>query len=168
MTAREILDRGAQRIEQELTAEPEVQGDLMDTMGRVYWQIGLLGKAERMFTRAVEVRSQALRRERCADAPFDECSRQHSRPGRAPCGRRAHPVGHRRAGATSVGRRPRGDAADDERPGVLARRHGPLHRGGAAAPGGAESAAAAPRLRARGDRLVDDRSRRGLDATGPV
>ena len=60
VTAREILDRGAQRIERELTAEPEVQGDLMDTMGRVYWQIGVLGKAEQLFTRAVEVRSRAL------------------------------------------------------------------------------------------------------------
>jgi tetratricopeptide (TPR) repeat protein len=58
VTAREILDRGAQRIERELTAEPEVQGDLMDTMGRVYWEIGLLGKAEQLFTRAVQVRSQ--------------------------------------------------------------------------------------------------------------
>jgi serine/threonine-protein kinase len=66
VTAREILDRGAQRIETELAMEPETQGDLMDTMGRVYWAIGLLGKAELLFTHAVDVRRGVLGRDNVA------------------------------------------------------------------------------------------------------
>jgi tetratricopeptide (TPR) repeat protein len=60
VTAREILDRGAQRIESELASEPETQADLMDTMGRVYWTIGSLAKAERIFTRAVDLQRRAF------------------------------------------------------------------------------------------------------------
>ena len=43
ITAREILDRGAERIDQELDDEPEVQAQLMDTMGLVYRSLGLYG-----------------------------------------------------------------------------------------------------------------------------
>jgi non-specific serine/threonine protein kinase/serine/threonine-protein kinase len=45
ITAREILDRGAQRIERELTEEPEVRASLMDTMGVVYARLGLYPEA---------------------------------------------------------------------------------------------------------------------------
>jgi eukaryotic-like serine/threonine-protein kinase len=60
VTAREILDRGAQRIERELQAEPEVQADLADTMGRVYLSIGAFDKAQQLQERAVELRTRAL------------------------------------------------------------------------------------------------------------
>jgi eukaryotic-like serine/threonine-protein kinase len=60
VTAREILDRGAQRIETELAAEPEMQGDLLDTMGKVYWTLGVLGRAEQLYARAVDLRTRVL------------------------------------------------------------------------------------------------------------
>jgi serine/threonine-protein kinase len=60
ITAREILDRGAARIERGLAAEPEVQADLLETMGRAYFGMGLLDEAQRIFERAVDVRSRVL------------------------------------------------------------------------------------------------------------
>ena len=45
ITAREILDRGAARIETELADQPAIQATLMDTMGTVYTGLGLYGTA---------------------------------------------------------------------------------------------------------------------------
>lgn len=41
ITAREILDKGADRIESELRDQPRIQSRLMETMGRVYRNLGL-------------------------------------------------------------------------------------------------------------------------------
>ncbi len=41
ITAREILDKGAARIETELAGQPEIQATLMDTMGTIYTGLGL-------------------------------------------------------------------------------------------------------------------------------
>ncbi len=60
ITAREILDRGAARIEKELGDEPQVQAQLMNTMGNVYTSLGLYQKAEPIVGRALEVRRGAL------------------------------------------------------------------------------------------------------------
>ncbi len=46
VTAREILDRGAQRIGAELASEPQVQARLMLTMGTVYRSLGLYAQAQ--------------------------------------------------------------------------------------------------------------------------
>ncbi len=40
ITAREILDKGAKRIDQELADQPAIQATLMDTMGTVYTSLG--------------------------------------------------------------------------------------------------------------------------------
>lgn len=45
ITAREILDKGAARIDSELTDQPEIQATLMDTMGTVYTSLGLYPQA---------------------------------------------------------------------------------------------------------------------------
>jgi len=45
LTAREILDRGAAKIERDLKDQPLVQARLMNTMGRVYDSIGLYDQA---------------------------------------------------------------------------------------------------------------------------
>jgi tetratricopeptide (TPR) repeat protein/predicted Ser/Thr protein kinase len=58
ITAREILDRGALRIDAELAAEPEVQADLLDTMGRVYRAIGVFDRAQQLLQRSVDLRSR--------------------------------------------------------------------------------------------------------------
>ncbi len=60
ITAREILDRGAKRIEQDLTHEPLVQAKLMDTMGRVYRNLGLQSQAQPLLERALRQRRELL------------------------------------------------------------------------------------------------------------
>jgi non-specific serine/threonine protein kinase/serine/threonine-protein kinase len=60
LTAREILDAGAERLERELAAEPEVQGQLYRTIGRVYRNLGLYPKAEPLLTKSVEIRRRVL------------------------------------------------------------------------------------------------------------
>jgi eukaryotic-like serine/threonine-protein kinase len=60
ITAREILDRGADRIERELAGQPTLQGRLMEVMGRVYTSLGLYGEAEPLLLQSLEVRRGAL------------------------------------------------------------------------------------------------------------
>jgi tetratricopeptide (TPR) repeat protein len=60
VTAAEILDRGAKRIETELAEEPEVRASLMGTMGRVYAQLGLFPEALPLLRDSVEARRRTL------------------------------------------------------------------------------------------------------------
>lgn len=53
ITAREVLDRGADRIRGELGGQPAVQARLMRTMGDVYRNLGLLREAETLLHDAV-------------------------------------------------------------------------------------------------------------------
>jgi non-specific serine/threonine protein kinase/serine/threonine-protein kinase len=57
ITAREILDRGADEIRQDLQDQPEVQARLMDTMGRVYRNLGLYDQARPLLEEAVEIQT---------------------------------------------------------------------------------------------------------------
>jgi non-specific serine/threonine protein kinase/serine/threonine-protein kinase len=54
VTARELLDRGAERIRDELRDEPRTQTRLMEVMGRVYTSLGLLDAAEPLLREALE------------------------------------------------------------------------------------------------------------------
>ena len=45
ITAKEIMDQGARRIESELKAQPRIQATLMETMGTVYMRLGLYDQA---------------------------------------------------------------------------------------------------------------------------
>ncbi|HWM90178.1 MAG TPA: tetratricopeptide repeat protein [Thermoanaerobaculia bacterium] len=56
VTARELLDQGALRIETELAGQPEVRATLMQTMGRAYLKLGLFGPAARLQRQALEIR----------------------------------------------------------------------------------------------------------------
>ena len=60
ITAREILDRGAERIGEELDGEPLMQARLMRTMGIVYRSLGLYQPATRLLERTVELRREHL------------------------------------------------------------------------------------------------------------
>jgi tetratricopeptide (TPR) repeat protein len=60
ITAREILDRGAERIEKELSEQPLIQARLMDTMGMVYRNLGLYDGASSLLEQALNKRRQAL------------------------------------------------------------------------------------------------------------
>ena len=56
VTAREILDRGAAKIDQDLKTQPLVQARLMNTMGRVYDSLGLYDQAVPLLESALATR----------------------------------------------------------------------------------------------------------------
>ena len=56
VTARELLDRGAARIRDELADEPEVQATMENVVGNVYGSLGLYADADSMLTRALSTR----------------------------------------------------------------------------------------------------------------
>jgi serine/threonine-protein kinase len=60
VTARELLDRGADRVSAELSNEPEVQAALQDTIGRVYQKLSLYESAEPLLQQALDTRSEVL------------------------------------------------------------------------------------------------------------
>ena len=53
VTARELLARGAARVEAELAEQPALQGDVMHVMGQVYLSLGLLSDARPLLERAL-------------------------------------------------------------------------------------------------------------------
>ena len=59
VTARELLDRGATQVESGLSSQPLAQARLMDTMGRVYRQLGLLEPAAALLEQALSRREAA-------------------------------------------------------------------------------------------------------------
>jgi tetratricopeptide (TPR) repeat protein len=56
VTAREVLDKGAARIDAELSNQPAIQATVMDTVGTVYMGLGLYGEARPLLDRAVATR----------------------------------------------------------------------------------------------------------------
>jgi len=56
LTARAVLDRGAARIDRELTRDPAMQARLLMTMSDVYLKLGVLDRAEELVARSVDVR----------------------------------------------------------------------------------------------------------------
>ena len=60
VTAREILDRGASKIDAELREEPEVRANLMGTMGVVYSRLGLYQAALPLLRGSLEERRKTL------------------------------------------------------------------------------------------------------------
>ena len=60
ITARELLDRAARDIENELNLAPEVRAELLTTMGRSYKNLGLFGEASARLETAVELNRQAF------------------------------------------------------------------------------------------------------------
>jgi eukaryotic-like serine/threonine-protein kinase len=60
ITAREILDKGADKVNRELQGQPLVQGNLMHTIGAVYRSLGLFDKAQDLLGQSLDVRTKAL------------------------------------------------------------------------------------------------------------
>lgn len=58
ITAREVLDKGAERIRDELQHQPEVQGGLMVAIGRVFMGLGLPEQAGPLLLDGLETRRQ--------------------------------------------------------------------------------------------------------------
>jgi eukaryotic-like serine/threonine-protein kinase len=60
VTARELLDQGAERIAQELKDQPEAQATLMNTMGKAYHSLGLYDRAAALLEGALRTRRERL------------------------------------------------------------------------------------------------------------
>jgi len=60
ITAREVLDKGTQKIETELKDQPLVQARLLDTSGSVYMHLGLNQQAEPLLKKALKTREEHL------------------------------------------------------------------------------------------------------------
>jgi tetratricopeptide (TPR) repeat protein len=60
VTAREMLDKGAARVDSELAAQPQVQATLLDTLGTVYMGLGLYSQARPLLDRAVATRRNLI------------------------------------------------------------------------------------------------------------
>jgi eukaryotic-like serine/threonine-protein kinase len=63
ITARELLDRGASRIESELAGQPDVQADMMVLLGRIYRELGVYDRAQPMLERSLALRSSGAARD---------------------------------------------------------------------------------------------------------
>ena len=57
ISARDLLDRGAGRIDSTLVSQPEVQAELRSVLGRVYTNLGLLSKATPLLERSLAQRT---------------------------------------------------------------------------------------------------------------
>lgn len=60
LTAREILDKGAERVERELGDQPEVQAKLLNTIGAAYRSLGLYDKAIPILEKSLTIRRRVL------------------------------------------------------------------------------------------------------------
>jgi serine/threonine-protein kinase len=60
ITARELLDRGAQRVSNDLASEPEVQAEMMLLLGSIYGDLGLYDRAEPLLDRGRERLAELL------------------------------------------------------------------------------------------------------------
>jgi eukaryotic-like serine/threonine-protein kinase len=60
ITAREILDKASKEIDAGLSKDPELQAQMMLTMGDVYRRLGLYPQAQSLLTRAVDIRRRIL------------------------------------------------------------------------------------------------------------
>ena len=57
VTALDLLNRGASRIETDLAGQPEVQADMMLLLGRIYRELGVYDRAQPLLERALAQRS---------------------------------------------------------------------------------------------------------------
>jgi serine/threonine-protein kinase len=60
VTARAILDTGARRVGTDLRDQPEVQADLMETLGTIYQRLGLPDRARPLLEGSLAIRQQRL------------------------------------------------------------------------------------------------------------
>jgi len=63
ITAREILDKGAGKIDKELDAQPRIQSRLMETMGRVYRNLGLYTQAAPILEKSLSLKRRVYSEE---------------------------------------------------------------------------------------------------------
>jgi tetratricopeptide (TPR) repeat protein/tRNA A-37 threonylcarbamoyl transferase component Bud32 len=59
ITARELLDQGAARVERELAGEPEMQATMLDNIGESYLRLGAYDRGQEILQRAYDLRKRA-------------------------------------------------------------------------------------------------------------
>jgi serine/threonine-protein kinase len=60
VTARELLDRGSERLDKELNGDPEVRASLLYNIGDAYLRLGLYDRAKELAERSYKLRKQVL------------------------------------------------------------------------------------------------------------
>ena len=60
VTLREVLDRGSDKVVEELQDQPEIRASLQNTMGEIYLNLGLYDKAESLLNAALSTRREVL------------------------------------------------------------------------------------------------------------
>ncbi len=84
VTAREVLDAGAAKIQTRLEGEPVMQARMMDVMGRAYLNLGLYAKARPLLEKASEIQERELGRDHPDRAgTLEEMARLQTRQGYA-------------------------------------------------------------------------------------
>jgi serine/threonine-protein kinase len=79
VTARELLDRGVERIEREFGAQPDVQAQVFTEVARVYANLGLLERAEQLARRALDIHNDLHGPESLeASASLDQLAEMHA------------------------------------------------------------------------------------------
>jgi eukaryotic-like serine/threonine-protein kinase len=58
ITARELLDRGASRIETDLAGQPDVQSEMMLLLGRIYHELGVFDRSQPLLERSLSLRRE--------------------------------------------------------------------------------------------------------------
>ena len=72
ITAREVLDRGAEKIEADLLAAPEVRASLLSSMARAYQQLGVYDRGLALAQESLAIRQKALGQSAETAASFQE------------------------------------------------------------------------------------------------
>jgi len=60
ITAREVLDKASKEVDTGLAKDPEMQAQMMHTMGEVYYNLGLYKEAESLLRHALDIRTRVL------------------------------------------------------------------------------------------------------------
>ena len=110
ISARQLLDRGAQQVRTDLESQPQIQATLMDTIGQAYDQLGYFDKAKELMEASLQ-----LRREQFGDRHPDVAASLHH------LGLVAHEVGDLATAETLLREAlaMRGELLGDEHPDTL-------------------------------------------------
>src|SRR5207245_2105451 len=63
LTAQDLLDAGAARVDRELARQPDLQASMLALLGSVYLELGVVDKAEPLLTRSLALREKLLGKE---------------------------------------------------------------------------------------------------------
>ena len=127
VTARELLDRGAERIDDELADQPELQAAMMTVIGDVYGELAMFDEADATARRGrsrferhpgddrLDLAASLFALGEVSSAPATSMRADAASPRRSRCARQALGRGHPGRGTST--RRARGDPALRRRPG---------------------------------------------------